>query len=174
MSKTHALVTAAAVAIGGLVWTGCQPDNRDTGTSAMDTGGGGSTDSYGTDTNARYRSGGNIGTSVGPGPGAPAAASDSSLYPTTRDTTTVAPGGEGGATAGAPDAGTGGVVGATNNGQGASPGPSGTDSGVGPRTSTRIPPGSVGNNGNNAGNTGTGTTGVTGGGANNGSSGTGR
>lgn len=68
MSKPYGIVVAAALAVGGMGVVGCQNSNKpDTAPTASVGGetGGGSTDSYGTSTNARYKSTGNIGVDTG-------------------------------------------------------------------------------------------------------------
>lgn len=67
MRQYLGLVAAAALAIGGINLMGCQ--HNDGNDRTADNGGmtgGGSTDTYGTDANSRYR-GGNMGTDTGSG-----------------------------------------------------------------------------------------------------------
>lgn len=66
MNKPYGIVVAATLAVSGMVVVGCKSSNENPNTNpAASVGGmtgGGSTDSYGTSTNARYQATGNIGT----------------------------------------------------------------------------------------------------------------
>ena len=61
--------TVAALALAGLTFVSCQNDNNSAPSAGYNGGmsGGGSTDTYGTSDNARYRSTGNIGMDTGAG-----------------------------------------------------------------------------------------------------------
>jgi len=123
MRSIVSVVASAAMAVGASSFMGCQPNNPnvDSSGSAAGTGGGRSTDTYGTSSNARYRSTGNIGTGMGAGPGGPTSP-DSTVYPAKANNGVTVPVGEGGATAGAPNAGAAGPVNGSANA------PSGADS----------------------------------------------
>lgn len=67
MKKSYGILAAAALAVGGMTFVGCHNNNPDTEPTASvgGVGGGGSTDTYGTGSDARMRSTGNIGVDSG-------------------------------------------------------------------------------------------------------------
>lgn len=167
MKKTYGIVTAAALAVGGLALVGCHNNNPDTEPSASNigVGGGGSTDSYGTGADARMRSTGNIGvnsgggvetnTGVTPEPAVTAGERTPNNQPP--QTPSSPAGGTGGAGSGTYSNGSGTFQGSTT----------GNESGAGVRTNVRPVPNTNTNVNRNAGE-------VVGGTRGNGSTGTGQ
>lgn len=149
MNKPYGIVVAAALAVSGMLVAGCH--NSDTNnppppSSVGGVSGGGSTDSYGTSTNARYKSTGNIGVDTGAQPATPPApVRNDTTYgnnPPAPPQTPVGPSGSTGST------GTGtSTTGNTGNYQGST---TGRESGEGVRTEVRPPANS---NTNTNGNT---------------------
>jgi hypothetical protein len=84
MRKTVQFMAAAALAVGGMTFVGCQDKNNPQATPAGYNGGmsgGGSTDTYGTGPNDRYRDTGNTGVDTGAGPGTGNAAGNNAPAP---------------------------------------------------------------------------------------------
>lgn len=148
MNKPFGIVVAAALAVGGMAVVGCQNKNADNNPPASvgGVGGGGSTDSYGTSSNARFKSTGNIGVDSGAATAPPAPVRNDTTYgnnPPEPAQTPVAPsGGTGGTGSGVNAPGTGTFQGSTT----------GNESGAGVRTEVR-PPANTSNNNNATGGT---------------------